>query len=107
MGRRLARRLARSAQPLTPDVVYSQPVVPNIGVKPGPGSVRVPLKVPLDDIVPRNSIADVLPALLLKKMSVKPSVRRTDPVSGRINVVGGFCQLLVPALRVPSEATSS
>lgn len=95
-----------NAQPLVPVAVYSQPLVPKIGEKPGAGSVSVPENVALEVIVPRSSIADPLPVLELKNRSVKPSLKRTEPLNGRTSVVGGFCQVLVPALTLPSAPTS-
>jgi len=89
-----------------PEVVYSQPPTLNIGENPGAGSVRVPVKVPVEVIVPRSSIPAALPLEELIKRSAKPSLSRTVPLSGRTTVVGGFCQLLVVAFNVPSANTS-
>src|SRR3954463_8031346 len=93
-------------QPLVPLAAYSQPPEPNTGVNPAAGSVMVPENVELDPIVPRSSIAEPLPELELRIKSLTPSVKRTAPLNGRIRVLGGFSQLLVVALRVPSVPIS-
>src|SRR5207237_8681853 len=94
------------SQAFVPDVVYSHPPTLNIGDDPGAGSVRVPVKVLVAVIVPRNSIPAALPLEALRIRLVNPSLRRTEPLIGRTTVVGGFFQLLVEALTVPSESTS-
>jgi hypothetical protein len=94
-------------QAFVPVVVYSQPPTLNTGEDPGAGSVSVPVNVLVAVIVPRSSIADVLPLEALSIRSAKPSLKRTRPLSGRTIPVGGFCQLLVVALTVPSAATLS
>ena len=73
-----------------PAVEYSQPPALNIGEKPGAGSVRVPANVPVEVSVPRSSMAEALPVDALKMRSAKPSVRRTEPLSGRTTVVSGY-----------------
>jgi len=86
--------------------VYSQPLVPKIGEKPGAGSVRLPEKVALEVMLPRSSIAAALPELELRKRSVNPSLNRIEPLIGLLRVVGGFCQVLVPVVMDPSAPTS-
>src|SRR5216117_2873398 len=93
------------AQAFVPDAVYSQLPTLNMGDDPGAGSVRVPVKALVAVIVPRSSIAAALPLDALRIRSVNPSLRRTKPLIGRAVVVGGFCQLLVEAVTVPSERT--
>ena len=94
-------------QAFVPEAVYSQPPTLNIGENPGAGSVRVPVKVATEVIVPRSSIADALPADALMMKSVKPSLSRTVPVSGPTEPAGEVAQLLVVALNLPSDNTST
>ncbi len=96
--------LGRDQPVLAPVAVYVQAA--NTGNEPGLGSVTVPLKDPVDVIVPRSSIADEDPADAAMERTVKPVLRVTEPLSGRTSVVGGFCQVLVPVPRVPSASTS-
>ena len=85
--------------------VYSQPPTLNMGADAGAGSVSVPVKVLDGVIVPRSSMAEVLPLDALRIRSVSPSLSRTSPLIGRITP-GGFCQLLVLGATVPSARTS-
>ncbi|HYU51814.1 MAG TPA: hypothetical protein VEK37_02680 [Gemmatimonadaceae bacterium] len=105
--RRIGRQRSETLfdQAFVPVVVYSQPPTLNIGEDPAAGSVSVPVKVLVAVIVPRSSIADALPLDAVRMRSVNPSLRRTNPLIGRTSVVGGFCQLLVLALTVPSART--
>src|SRR5450759_1592719 len=91
---------------LVPDVVYSHPPALHIGDSPAAGSVRVPVNVPVGVIVPRSSIPDPLPLPALKMRSADPSLSATAPLRGNTTAVGGFCQLLVEVLIVPSASTS-
>ncbi len=86
-----------------PDVEYSHPPTLNIGESPGAGSVSVPVKVLVAVVVPRSSIPVVVPVPPLKIRSVDPSLRRTVPVAGRAEVLGGFCH--VELVSAPSART--
>jgi hypothetical protein len=65
------------------------------------------VNVPTEVIVPRSSIAAALPLDALRMRSVKPSLRRTVPVSGPTEPAGEVAQLLVVALNLPSANTST
>jgi len=65
------------------------------------------VKVATEVIVPRSSIAEALPAEALMMKSVKPSLSRTVPVSGPTEPAGEVAQLLVVALNLPSDNTST